>query len=74
VVVNGSLVASAATRATRMGAAGLDVDAEQARIRHLRSRAALAGLPRSRVDQVLSIVGLSQAAGGRVGKYSTGMR
>jgi ABC-2 type transport system ATP-binding protein len=41
---------------------------------HLRSLAALARLPRSRVDEVLAIVGLEQAAGRRVGKYSTGMR
>jgi ABC-2 type transport system ATP-binding protein len=41
---------------------------------HLRSLAALAGLPRSRVDEVLALVGLEQAAGRRVGKYSTGMR
>ena len=41
---------------------------------HLRSLAALAGLPRSRVDEVLAIVGLEQAAGRRVGKYSMGMR
>ena len=41
---------------------------------HLRSLAALAGLPRTRVDEVLALVGLEQAAGRRVGKYSTGMR
>jgi ABC-2 type transport system ATP-binding protein len=41
---------------------------------HLRSLAALAGLPRDRVDDVLAIVGLERAAGRRVGKYSTGMR
>ena len=41
---------------------------------HLRSLAALAGLRRSRVDEVLAIVGLEQAAGRRVGKYSMGMR
>jgi ABC-2 type transport system ATP-binding protein len=41
---------------------------------HLRSLAALAGLPRSRVDEVLVLVGLEQAAGRRVGTYSTGMR
>jgi ABC-2 type transport system ATP-binding protein len=41
---------------------------------HLRSLAALAGLPRTRVDEVLAIVGLEQAAGRRVGKYSMGMR
>jgi ABC-2 type transport system ATP-binding protein len=41
---------------------------------HLRSLAALAGLPRSRVDEVLALVGLEHAAGRRVGTYSTGMR
>src|SRR5262249_7938541 len=41
---------------------------------HLRSLAALAGLPPSRVDEVLAIVGLERAAGRCVGTYSTGMR
>jgi ABC-2 type transport system ATP-binding protein len=41
---------------------------------HLRALAAMAGLPRSRVDEVLALVGLEQAAGRRVGTYSTGMR
>jgi ABC-2 type transport system ATP-binding protein len=41
---------------------------------HLRALAALAGLSRGRVEQVLAIVGLERAAGGRVGTYSTGMR
>ncbi|MDA5145549.1 ATP-binding cassette domain-containing protein [Streptomyces sp. AD681] len=41
---------------------------------HLRSLAALAGLPRRRVGEVLELVGLEEAAGGRVGKYSMGMR
>jgi ABC-2 type transport system ATP-binding protein len=41
---------------------------------HLRSLAALAGLPRGRVDEVLDAVGLEHAAGRRVGTYSTGMR
>jgi ABC-2 type transport system ATP-binding protein len=41
---------------------------------HLRSLAALAGLPRGRVDELLAIVGLEEAAGRRVGKYSMGMR
>jgi ABC-2 type transport system ATP-binding protein len=41
---------------------------------HLRSLAALAGLPRGRVEEVLGIVELEHAAGRRVGKYSTGMR
>ncbi|MFC1443591.1 ATP-binding cassette domain-containing protein [Streptacidiphilus sp. N1-10] len=41
---------------------------------HLRSLAALAGLPRRRVGEVLELVGLEGAAGRRVGKYSMGMR
>jgi ABC-2 type transport system ATP-binding protein len=41
---------------------------------HLRSLAALAGLARGRVDEVLAMVGLDEAADRRVGKYSTGMR
>ncbi len=41
---------------------------------HLRSLAALAGLPRSRPDDVLALVGLEQASGRRVGTYSRGMR
>ncbi|BCL30899.1 ABC transporter ATP-binding protein [Streptomyces aurantiacus] len=41
---------------------------------HLRSLAALAGLPGRRVGEVLELVGLEEAARGRVGKYSMGMR
>src|SRR5262249_36621778 len=41
---------------------------------HLRSLAALASLPPSPVDQVLALVELEQAAGRRIGTYSTGMR
>jgi ABC-2 type transport system ATP-binding protein len=41
---------------------------------HLRSLAAIAGLPRDRVDELLAIVGLERAAGRRVGNYSMGMR
>jgi ABC-2 type transport system ATP-binding protein len=41
---------------------------------HLRVVAAASGLPRSRVDEVLEIVGLSGDAGRRVGGYSLGMR
>ncbi|MFJ6569317.1 ATP-binding cassette domain-containing protein [Streptomyces sp. NPDC091292] len=41
---------------------------------HLRSLAALAGLPRRRVGEVLELVGLAEAARVRVGKYSMGMR
>jgi ABC-2 type transport system ATP-binding protein len=41
---------------------------------HLRALAAMAGLPRSRVDEVLRLVELEDAAGRRAGKYSLGMR
>jgi ABC-2 type transport system ATP-binding protein len=41
---------------------------------HLRSLAALAGLPRGRVKEVLAVVGLEHAAGRRVATYSMGMR
>ncbi|UQZ36971.1 ABC transporter [Paenibacillus sp. PK3_47] len=40
---------------------------------HLRWMALAAGLPRSRVEEVLEIVGLSDSAGQRAGKYSLGM-
>jgi len=41
---------------------------------HLRVVSAASGLPRSRVEEVLEIVGLSGDAGRRVGGYSLGMR
>jgi len=41
---------------------------------HLRALAAMAGLPRSRVDEVLRLVELEDAADRRAGKYSLGMR
>ena len=41
---------------------------------HLRALAAMAGLPRSRVDEVLRLVELDDAADRRAGKYSLGMR
>jgi ABC-2 type transport system ATP-binding protein len=41
---------------------------------HLRVVAAAAGIPRSRVEDVLAFVQLSEAAGRRVGGYSLGMR
>lgn len=40
---------------------------------HLRWIARAAGLPNSRVEEVLEIVGLTDAAGQSVGKYSLGM-
>ncbi|WP_254069009.1 ATP-binding cassette domain-containing protein [Streptomyces sp. TM32] len=42
--------------------------------RHLEICALSAGMPKTRVDTVLDEVGLTQAGGKRVGKYSTGMR
>ncbi len=41
---------------------------------HLRALAAMAGLPPSRVDEVLRLVELDDAANRRAGKYSLGMR
>jgi ABC-2 type transport system ATP-binding protein len=41
---------------------------------HLRALAAMAGLPRTRVDDVLRLVELDTAADRRAGKYSLGMR
>ena len=41
---------------------------------HLRSLAAFAGLPASRVEEVLDLVEMSEAADRRSGGYSTGMR
>jgi ABC-2 type transport system ATP-binding protein len=41
---------------------------------HLRSLAVLAGLPLSRVEEVLKLVDLAGAADRRAGKYSMGMR
>jgi ABC-2 type transport system ATP-binding protein len=41
---------------------------------HLRSLAAFAGLPASRVDEVLDLVEMRAAADRRAGGYSTGMR
>jgi len=41
---------------------------------HLRSLAVLAGLPFSRVEEVLKLVELGDAANRRAGKYSMGMR
>src|SRR5918999_106635 len=41
---------------------------------HLRVVATAAGIPRSRVDELLAFVGLERAADRRVGGYSTGMR
>jgi ABC-2 type transport system ATP-binding protein len=41
---------------------------------HLRSLAAMARIPASRVEELLALVELTPAAGRRAGKYSMGMR
>jgi ABC-2 type transport system ATP-binding protein len=76
VLVNGSPVASAPANADVLGVYIEPCGAHPGRSarNHLRSLAALAGLPASRVDEVLAIVQLEQAADRRVGAYSTGMR
>jgi ABC-2 type transport system ATP-binding protein len=75
-LINDRPVASAAADAHVLGAYIDPCSAHPGRSArdHLRSLAALAGLSRSRVDDVLAIVELEHAAGRRVGTYSTGMR
>jgi len=75
-LVNGSPVASVAADAQLLGVYIEPCGAHPGRSarNHLRSLAALAGLPRNRVDEVLALVGLEQVAGRRIGTYSTGMR
>ncbi|RJQ71907.1 ATP-binding cassette domain-containing protein [Pseudonocardiaceae bacterium YIM PH 21723] len=41
---------------------------------HLQLAAKLAGIPSRRADEVLAMVGLADAAGRKIGKYSLGMR
>jgi ABC-2 type transport system ATP-binding protein len=48
--------------------------AERSAAQHLRIIATVAGLPRSRVDEVLGLTGLADVAGRRVGGFSLGMR
>jgi ABC-2 type transport system ATP-binding protein len=76
VLVNGKPVASAAADARMLGVYIEPCGAHPGRSArdHLRSLAALTGLPLSRADEVLAVVGLEHAAGRRVGTYSTGMR
>jgi ABC-2 type transport system ATP-binding protein len=75
-LVNGSPVAAVAGDGCLLGVYIEPCGAHPGRSarNHLRSLAALAGLPRGRVEEVLALVGLEQAAGRRVGTYSTGMR
>jgi ABC-2 type transport system ATP-binding protein len=75
-LINGRPVASVTADADLLGAYIEPCGAHPGRSarNHLRSLASLAALPASRVDDVLSIVELAQAADRRVGTYSTGMR
>jgi ABC-2 type transport system ATP-binding protein len=75
-LINGTPIDSGAPNAHQLGVYIEPCGAHPGRTArdHLRSLAALAGLPRCRVDELLAMVGLEQAAGRRVGKYSMGMR
>jgi ABC-2 type transport system ATP-binding protein len=75
-LINGGPAAAVAADAGVLGAYIEPCGAHPGRSarNHLRSLAALAGLPPSRVEEVLALVGLEQAARRRVGTYSTGMR
>ena len=75
-LINGEPIDSTAPNARELGVYIEPCGAHPGRSArdHLRSLAALAGLPHGRVDELLTIVGLEQAAGRRVGKYSMGMR
>jgi ABC-2 type transport system ATP-binding protein len=75
-LINGSPVASATADTRLLGVYIEPCGAHPGRSArdHLRSLAALAGIARSRVDEVLALVKLEHAAGRRVGTYSTGMR
>jgi ABC-2 type transport system ATP-binding protein len=75
-LINGGSVASMAADARLLGVYIEPCGAHPGRSgrNHLRSLAALAALPRTRVDEVLALVELEHAAGRRVGTYSTGMR
>jgi ABC-2 type transport system ATP-binding protein len=53
---------------------GVDYHPGRRAIEELRISAAAAGLPRSRCDEVIDLVGLGAAALKRVGQYSLGMR
>jgi ABC-2 type transport system ATP-binding protein len=75
-LINGAPVGSVAPDARAVGVYIEPCGAHPGRTgrAHLRTLATLAGLPRARVDEVLTIVELEQAGRRRVGKYSMGMR
>jgi ABC-2 type transport system ATP-binding protein len=75
-LIDGALVESTAPDACKLGVYIDSCGAHPGRSAraHLRSLAALAALSRERVAELLSIVGLEQAASRRVGTFSMGMR
>ena len=68
-------VPRAALAAARGGgvAGGQGVPPGRQRPAHLRALAASNGIPRSRVEEVLGLVGLAEVAGRRAGRFSLGM-
>lgn len=74
-LINGKPFAELHNPLTTVGAALDGSGAHRSRTgrAHLCWMARAAGLPRSRVEEVLEIVGLTNAAGQRAGRYSQGM-
>lgn len=74
-LINGKPFTALSNPLTTIGAALDGFGAHRMRTgrAHLRWIACAAGLPRSRVEEVLEIVGLGHAAGKRVASYSLGM-
>jgi ABC-2 type transport system ATP-binding protein len=74
-LINGKPFAQLANPLTTVGAAfdGSGAHGMRTGRAHLRWIARAAGLSRSRVEEVLDMVGLTHAAGKRVGSYSLGM-
>jgi ABC-2 type transport system ATP-binding protein len=76
VLIDGRPIGALAPDARRLGVCIEPCGAHPGRSAraHLRSLAAIAGLPSRRVGEVLDVVGLKDVAGRRVGKFSLGMR
>jgi len=65
---------SSRSRSSRSARASNTFHPGRSAAQHLRIIATATGLPRRRVDEVLGLVGLADAAGRRVGGFSLGMR
>lgn len=76
VLIDGVPIGQCRPDARRIGVAIASCGAHPGRSahQHLRVLATFAALPRTRVDEVLSLVGLADVAGRRVGTFSLGMR